>query len=115
MSLRPVISSAGLTEHKIIGSEQLTKRTTAHAVHSTGLEINKYRSGHIFTTTGFVIVNRDSLQLEFRVADILTGWVDTVLVRDNLPELGADLITALAGLNMNDFTHLDQTKRLNDY
>jgi hypothetical protein len=28
-----------------------------------------------------------------------------VLVRDHLPELGSDLVTALAGLNVNDFSH----------
>ncbi len=29
----------------------------------------------------------------------------TVLVGDNLPELGTDLVTALSSLNVNDFTH----------
>ena len=33
------------------------------------------------------------------------GGVNTVLVGDNLPKLGADLVAALAGLNVNDFSH----------
>jgi hypothetical protein len=28
-----------------------------------------------------------------------------VLVRNDLPELGADLVAALASLNVNDFSH----------
>jgi hypothetical protein len=34
------------------------------------------------------------------------GGVHTVLVGDDLPELGANLVTALATLNVNDFSHL---------
>jgi hypothetical protein len=30
---------------------------------------------------------------------------DTLDVTTHLPELGADLVTALAGLNMEDFSH----------
>jgi hypothetical protein len=30
-----------------------------------------------------------------------------VLVGNDLPELGADLVTALATLDMNDFTHVE--------
>jgi hypothetical protein len=33
------------------------------------------------------------------------GGVDTVLVRDDFPELGTDLVTALTTLNVNDFSH----------
>jgi len=34
-----------------------------------------------------------------------TGRGDPVLVRERLPELGADLVAALAGLQCNYFTH----------
>ena len=36
-----------------------------------------------------------------------TGWVDSVLVGDDFPELGSDLISALTGLNVNDFSHFE--------
>ena len=39
---------------------------------------------------------------------VVAGWVDAVLVRDNLPELGADLVATLAGLKVNNFAHLDE-------
>jgi len=34
-----------------------------------------------------------------------TGGVNSVFVRDDFPELGTDLVTALASLNVNDFSH----------
>ena len=34
---------------------------------------------------------------------MLTGRVDTVLVGDHLPELGTDLVTALASLDVDEF------------
>ncbi len=33
------------------------------------------------------------------------GGVDAVLVGDDLPELGADLVAALAALDVHDLTH----------
>jgi hypothetical protein len=38
---------------------------------------------------------------------ISSGGVDSVLVRDDFPELSSDLVTALAGLNVNDLSHCD--------
>ena len=35
-----------------------------------------------------------------------TSWVNTMLVGDNLPELGTDLVTALSSLNVNDLSHV---------
>ena len=34
-----------------------------------------------------------------------TGRVNTVLVGDDLPELGTDLVAALASLDVNNFAH----------
>jgi hypothetical protein len=42
--------------------------------------------------------------LEIRVAVEGACWVNTVFIRDNLPELGSDLVTALAGLDVDNFT-----------
>jgi hypothetical protein len=35
---------------------------------------------------------------------VSSGGVNTVLVGDNLPELGTDLVTALAALNVNNLS-----------
>jgi len=36
---------------------------------------------------------------------VSSGGVDAVLVGDDLPELGTDLVTALAGLEVDNLTH----------
>ena len=36
-----------------------------------------------------------------------TGGVDTVLVGNDFPELGTDLVAALTTLDMNNFTHVE--------
>ena len=33
------------------------------------------------------------------------GGVDSVFVRDDLPEFGTDLVTALTSLDVDDFSH----------
>ena len=47
----------------------------------------------------------DALELEVRVAVVGTGGVDAVLVGDDFPELGTDLVAALAALDVDEFTH----------
>ena len=39
-----------------------------------------------------------------------SGRTDAVLVGDDLPELGTDLVTALTALNRNELTHLPVAK-----
>ena len=45
------------------------------------------------------------LHLKLGGAGVGAGGVDAMLVRDDLPELGADLVAALAGLQVHDFSH----------
>ena len=52
-----------------------------------------------------VVVDVDALELEVRVAVVRARGVDAVLVGDDLPELGADLVAALASLDVDDLTH----------
>ena len=42
---------------------------------------------------------------QVRVSVVGTSGVDAMLVAYNLPELGSDLVAALASLDMDDFTH----------
>ena len=37
-----------------------------------------------------------------------SSGVDSMLIRDNFPELGTDLIPTLSSLNVNDFSHFDE-------
>jgi hypothetical protein len=105
MTLSPVVTGSGLTEDEVIRSEELTERTSSNRVHCSGFEIHKDGSWNISATSGFVEVNVDSFKLEVRVTMVGTSGVDTVFIRDDFPELGTDLVTALTALNMNDFSH----------
>ena len=105
MTLGPVVTSTSLSENEVVGSEELTEWAGSDGVHGTWLEIHEDGSWNVSATSGLVVVDVDSLKLEIRVTVVGTGWVNTVLVGDDLPELGTDLVTALAALDVNDFSH----------
>jgi len=106
VTLGPVVTSSGLAEDEVVGAEDLTVRSRADRVHGTGLQIHEDGAGHIASTRSFVVVDVDALELEIGVTVVGSGGVNAVLIADNLPELGTDLVTALASLNVNDFAHL---------
>ena len=105
MALGPVIAGAGLAEDEVIRPEDLAERTGSNGVHSTGLEIHEDGTGDVPATAGLVVIDVDAFELELGIAAVLAGVVDAVLVADYLPELGADLVAALAALNVEDFSH----------
>ena len=47
-SLRPVVTSPGLTKDEVIGTEQSSKRTGPDRVHGTRFEINKDGTRDVF-------------------------------------------------------------------
>ena len=106
VTLGPVVTGASLAEDEVVGSEELTEGSSADGVHGAGFEIHKDGSGDITATGGFVVVDVDSFQLKIRISVVGTSWVDSVFIRNNFPEFGTDLITALSSLNMNYFSHL---------
>merc|ERR1719486_1146202 len=105
VTLGPVVTGTGLTEDEVVWSEELTEWSSTDGVHGAWLEIHEDGTGDITATSGFVVVDVDSLELEIRVTVVATGWVNTVLIRDDFPELGTDLVTALSSLDVNDFSH----------
>jgi len=105
MTFGPVVTGTSLTENEVIGSEELTEWSSSDRVHCSGFEIHKDGSWDESTTSSFVIVDVDSLKLEIGVTVIGTGWVDTVFIRDDFPEFGTDLVTALTSLDVNEFSH----------
>jgi len=106
MTLGPVVTGTGLSEDEVIGSEELTEWSSSNGVHGSWFEIHEDGSWDVSSSGGFVEVDVDSLELEIGITVVSTGWVNTVLVGDDLPELGTDLVTALTGLDVNDFSHL---------
>jgi hypothetical protein len=106
MTLGPVVTGTSLSEDKVVWSEELTEWSSSDGVHGTWLKIHEDGSWYVSSTGGFVEIDVDSLELEIGITVVSTGWVNTMLVGDDLPELGTNLVTALTCLNMNDFSHL---------
>ena len=106
VTLGPVVTGTGLSEDEVVWSEELTEWSSSDGVHGSWLKIHEDGSWDVSSTGGLVVVDVDSLELEIRVTVVGTGWVNSVLVGDDLPELGTDLVTALSSLDVNDFSHV---------
>jgi len=86
VTLGPIVTSSGLSENKVIGTEELTEWTSTDGVHGSWFEVHKDCTGDVTSTSGLVKVHVDALQLKVGVTVVGTGWVDTVFVGDDLPE-----------------------------
>merc|ERR1719326_166978 len=80
VTLGPVVTGTGLTEDEVVGSEELSERSSTDGVHGSWFEIHEDGSWDVSTTGGFVVVDVDSLELEIRVTVVGTGWVNSVLI-----------------------------------
>jgi len=105
VTLGPVVTGTSLSEDEVVWAEELTEWASTDGVHGSWLKIHKDGSWDVTSTGGLVVVNVDSLELEVGVSVVGTGWVNTVLIRDDFPELGTNLVTALSSLDVNDFSH----------
>jgi hypothetical protein len=109
VALSPVVASAALAEDEVVWAEELTVLAGTDGVHGTWLEVDKDSTWDVLAAGGLVVVDVDALELEIAVAVVAAGWVNAVFVGDDLPELSADLVAALASLDVNDFTnHLEE-------
>merc|ERR1712151_846511 len=105
VTLGPVVTGTGLSEDEVVWSEELTEWSGSDGVHGSWFKIHKDGSWDVTASSGFVVVNVDSLELEVRVTVVGTGWVNSVFIGDDFPEFGTDLVTTLASLDVNDFSH----------
>ena len=80
MTLGPVVTGTGLSEDEVVWSEKLSEWASSNRVHGTWFEIHENGSWDVSSSSGFVVVDVDSLKLEIRVTVIGTGWVNTMLV-----------------------------------
>jgi len=106
VTLGPVVTGTSLSEDEVVWSEELSEWSGSDGVHGSWLKIHEDASWDVSSTGGLVVVNVDSLELEVGVTMVGTSWVNTVLIGDDLPELGTDLVTALTSLNVDNFSHL---------
>jgi len=105
VTLGPVVTGTSLTEDEVVWSEELTEWASSDGVHGSWLKIHEDSSWDVSATSGLVVVDVDSLELEIGVTVVGTGGVNSVLIGDDLPEFGTDLVTALTSLDVNDFSH----------
>ncbi|GMT14310.1 hypothetical protein PFISCL1PPCAC_5608, partial [Pristionchus fissidentatus] len=105
VSLGPVVSGATLSEDEVVRTEDLSVGSRADRIHSSGLEIDENCTGNVLSSVRLIVVNVYSLKLEIRVSSILSIGLDSMLVGNNLPELRSNLISALAGLNVDNLAH----------
>ena len=105
VSLSPVVSCSRLSEHEVVGSEDLSERSGSDGVHGTGLQVDKYGTGDVFSTGCLVVVDIDPFQLEVGVSVVGTSGVDTMLVRDNLRWYGITLLVIISQNLAEDGTH----------
>ena len=61
MTLGPVVTGTGLTEHEVVRTEQLTEGSSTHGVHGTGLQIHEDGTRHIAPAGGLVKVHVNAL------------------------------------------------------
>ena len=105
VALGPVVAGARLAEDEVVRAEELAEGAGADGVHGAGLEVHEDGARHVAAARRLVVVDVDALELEVRVAVVRARRVDAVLVGDDLPELGADLVAALAALDVDDLAH----------
>ena len=87
MSLGPVVTSSRLAKHEVVRSEDLPEGSGSDGVHGAGLQVHEDSPGDVLATGGLIVVDVDPLQLELRGTSVGASGVDTVLIRDDLPEL----------------------------
>jgi hypothetical protein len=87
VTLGPVVASATLTKNKIVWSENLTKRTGSDGVHRAGFKIHQDGARYILSTRCLIVVDIYAFKLKVRVTVVGSSWVDTMIIRDDLPEL----------------------------
>lgn len=57
MSLSPVVTSARLTEDKVVGTEELTEGTSTDSIHGTWLQIDEDSARNILVAGGLIRVS----------------------------------------------------------
>merc|ERR550539_1554751 len=105
VTLGPVVAGPGLAEDEVVRPEESSVWSAADTVHGAGLQVHQHSPGHVLPPAGLVVVHVDPLQLEVRISTVAASGVDTVLITDDLPELGSNLVTALASLQVDNFSH----------
>ena len=60
----PVVSGSGLSEHEVVGSEQLSEGSGSDGVHGSGFQVHQDGSGDVSSSSGFVVINVSNCKSE---------------------------------------------------
>jgi len=105
VTLGPVVAGTGLAKDEVVGAKKLAEGTGADGIHGAGLQVDEDGARDILVAGSFVEVDAHALELELRGAIVNAIAVEAVLARDVLPKGSTNLVTALAGLEVNNLTH----------
>ena len=84
VSLGPVVSGSGLSEDEVVWPEDLSVWSRPDGVHGTWLKIHEDGPRDVPSSGGLVVVHIDPLELKVGVSVVGSGWVNSVLVTDDL-------------------------------
>ena len=87
MSLGPVVASSRLSKYKVVRSKDLSKGSGPHTVHGSRLKVHQHCPGHVLAPRCLVVIDIDPLKLKLGGTSIRSSWVNTVLIRNDFPEL----------------------------
>lgn len=87
-SFRPVVTSTTLAKDKVVGAEKTSQRARSNGVHGSRFEIDQDSARNVLVGSYFIVVDRYTFELQVEVALVDTIRTNTMLVRDNFPELG---------------------------
>merc|ERR1719499_717255 len=105
MALSPVVTGAARAEHEVVGLEQRPHGARLDDVDGARLEVHEARPRHE-ALAGRAHVDADLVEVRLGLtASVLAAAVEVVLGNHRLPEAVADLVAALADLDVEDFAH----------
>ena len=84
VTLGPVVTGTSLSEDEVIWPEDLSVWSRSNTIHGTRLKIHEDGSWDISTSGSFVVVDIDSLELQVTISVVGSGWVNSVLVANDL-------------------------------
>lgn len=105
VALGPVVTGTRLSKDKVVGAEQRAEGTATDRVHRSRLQVNQDGAGNVLPSSGLIVVNVDTLELNVVGSLVRAVGLDAVLLGNNLPELGTNLVTTLAGLKVDNLAH----------
>lgn len=105
MALGLVITSTRLAKNEFIGPKDMANGSKPNTTHGAKLQIHEHHLGHISSPVCFIVVHIDPLQLKIPTSIIPSSWINPMVITNDLPKLGSDLVFAPSCLYVQDLIH----------